>query len=157
MSKYVLLTKKDREELLTLSDLSDRLRKRLERANTKITTRSAKQKGMDFQKWLCSEISELIQETYIPGDDDSPIDSRPSGQHGVDIILRGNAKKKFPYSVEAKNQENMNLMDTVSQAETNTLEGTDWIIAHKRKTLDFPIVIMRWDLFKRLYKEKKYE
>ena len=150
MSKYVLLSKKDREDILTLPGLPDTIRKRLERANKPIKTRSAKQKGLDFQKWLCQEIAEIIDEKYIPGEDDSPIDSRPSGQHGVDIILRGEAKRKFPFSVEAKNQENMNLVETIKQAETNVIEGTDWIIAHKRKTLDFPIVIMSWELFKKL-------
>lgn len=150
MSKYVLLSKKDREELLTLPGLSDTIRKRLERANTQIKTRSAKQKGLGFQKWLCQEIAELIDESYFPGEDDSPIDSRPSGQHGVDIILRGEAKKKFPFSVEAKNQENMNLVETIKQAQENMAEGTDWVIAHKRKTLDFPIVIITWELFKKL-------
>jgi len=154
MNKYVMLSTKEREELLALPDLPEKVRKRLEKSNTRITTRSAKQKGLGFQKWLCQEIAELINEEYRPGDDDSPIDSRPGGQHGVDIILRGEAKKKFPFSVEAKNQENMNLMETINQATANTADGTDWLIAHKRKVLDFPIVIISWDLFKKLYRRQ---
>lgn len=152
MGNWIKLSKKEKEGLLALPDLDDKVRKRIERANTKITTRSAKQKGLEFQKWIAKQIAELIDEEFGM-DDEALVSSRPGGQHGVDIILRGEAKKKFPFSVEAKNQETLNLPATIEQASQNILSDTDWLIVHKQKRITKPIAILEWDVFVNLCKK----
>ena len=150
MGDWVKLSRKERDGLLALPLLDAKVRKKLERANKQITVRSAKQKGQSFQKWLAQEISDIIDEEFGM-DDEAPVSSRPGGQHGVDIILRGAAKEKFPFAVEAKNQETLDLVGTINQAEANTPEGQDWLIVHKRKRINNPITIMKWEVFKSLY------
>jgi hypothetical protein len=127
--------------------------KKIERAGERIKVRSAKAKGMGFQKWICEQISELLNIPFISGDDESLIASRNSGVNGVDIILRGEAKKRFPFSIEAKNCENLGIMDAVEQAQSNQAEGTDWMVVHKRKALKGAIVILSWHSFKDLYRK----
>lgn len=51
-------------------------------------------------------------------------------------------------------QENLNLLDAISQAKENELPNTDWLIFHRRKTLKEDVVIMGLDAFIKLYREK---
>jgi hypothetical protein len=151
-SKHVLLTDKERAEMLACLPAKSKLRTKLLRADKQIRVSSAKAKGLNFQRDMCKRISDLIGIPYLRGNDDSLIESRGGGQHGVDIILRGEAKKLFPYSPEAKNQENMNIVSTVEQASFNVLPGTDWIIFHRRKALPVDLVIFSWESFEKLYR-----
>lgn len=80
-------------------------------------------------------------------DDDSLIRSREMGQAGVDIVLRDKAAERFPFSIECKSSEQLNLVETVEQAKRNNLPEREWLIVHKRKAIPNPIVIMDWDTF----------
>lgn len=153
-AKYVNLTDAERAELIKLLPASSKLRAKLERAGKRIKVQSAKGKGMNFQREICQKISDLIGIPYLRGNDDSLIESRGGGQHGVDIILRGEAKKRFPFSIEAKNQENLNLVETVKQAQENQIDGTTWLVVHRRKALPMDLVIMAWESFEELYGRK---
>jgi hypothetical protein len=153
-AKYVNLTDAERAELIKLLPASSKLRAKLERAGKRIKVQSAKGKGMNFQREICQKISDLIGIPYLRGNDDSLIESRGGGQHGVDIILRGEAKKRFPFSIEVKNQENMNLVETIKQAQENQVEGTTWLVVHRRKALPMDLVIMAWESFEELYGRK---
>lgn len=153
-AKYVNLTDAERAELIKLLPASSKLRAKLERAGKRIKVQSAKGKGMNFQREICQKISDLIGIPYLRGNDDSLIESRGGGQHGVDIILRGEAKKRFPFSIEAKNQENMNLVETIKQAQENQVDGTTWLVVHRRKALPMDLVIMAWESFEELYGRK---
>lgn len=154
-NRLVNLSDKEREEIVKALPSSSKLRSKIERAGNRIKVRSAKSKGMGFQKWICEQISELLNIPYVQGDDESLIASRSSGVNGVDIILRGEAKKRFPYSIEAKNCENLGIADAVVQAKSNQAPGTDWLVAHKRKALEEVIVMLSWDAFIKLVKNKK--
>jgi hypothetical protein len=150
-NKWVNLTDADREEIKSCVS-SASLKKKME--HKKITVASAKGKGRNLQHWVCERISSI---TGIPcgQDDDSLIKSREMGQHGTDVILRGEAQKAFPFSIECKNSEQLSIVDTIEQVKANKKEGTDWLIIHKRKALSNPIVIIDWDTFERLVKGKK--
>lgn len=111
---------------------------------TKISSRKAK--GRSLQQWTCKKISEAIDIPYIPGDDDSLIQSRPMGQSNVDCILRGLAQVRFPFSVECKNQETWNLPKTIEQAKANTKHGTDWLIVLKKNRCE-PVVVLDAEVF----------
>lgn len=154
MKKTIVLNDSDIKKLVSLKEVPNNLKKRLEKLLSKksIKISSRKAKGRDLQKWVCSKISELTNFPYDQSDDQCLIHSREMGQHGNDIILRGEALKKFPFSIECKNSETLNLLETIEQVQANQIEETDWLIVHKRKTLKTPIVIMDWDSLEKLYK-----
>jgi hypothetical protein len=113
-----------------------------------ISIKSRKAKGRRFQQEIAQKISEV---TGIPCGKDMDIESRPMALSGEDIILRGKAKEMFPYSVENKCQENVNLWAAVEQAKSNQKEGTEWLLFLKRNNVD-PIVVMSSDEFFKLIK-----
>ena len=151
-SKWVLLTDKERTEILS-QGITPSLRKKLEKVDKRIAISSAKAKGMGLQRKACEDIAEVTGIEYKQGDDNSLIESRGGGQHGTDVILRGEARVRFPFSVECKASESLNLVNTIDQASTNMLENTDWLILHKKKALSEPIVVLRWKRFLEIWKK----
>lgn len=157
MSKTIKLEKK---EILYLSSLligkdCIKLRKKLQRALTPIKTSSAKAKGRNLQKWVCGKISEIIDIPYDQQDDQCLIHSREMGQAGVDIILKGEALERFPFSIECKNTEGFSIGPTITQIENNLILGTDWIIVHKKKMYKQPLVMMYWETFQKLFSKRE--
>lgn len=128
---------------------------RLSKSQKKITTASAKAKGRNLQQWVCERISAITGIPYVQSDDQCEIHSREMGQAGIDVVLRGEALKRFPFSVECKATESLNLKDTVDQAKSNTYKNTDWIIVHRKKAIPEPLVIMSWDTFEKLVKKEE--
>jgi hypothetical protein len=115
-------------------------------------TRGAKlQKGQRLQKWICEKVSDLLD---IAWGVDEQIASRESGQPGVDIRLVADAKKRFPYSVECKNQERWDVHSWIEQAKANQIEGTNWIIVAKRNHKD-PVIMLDANAFFGILKESK--
>lgn len=142
-----------RERLASVGDsYSTVLAKKLEKQSKRITVASAKQKGYGFQYWVCERLSGLLGIPWVQADDQSLIQSRPGAQHGSDIILRGEAYLKFPFDIECKSTENMNIVSTVEQAKANTKGDRDWLIFHRKKALPEPVVIMAWSAFEKLYR-----
>ena len=76
--------------------------------------RSAKNKG----KRLQNQIRDLILEKFNQLEPDD-VRSITMGDSGEDILLSPAARKLFPFSVECKNQERLNIWDSLSQAEEN--------------------------------------
>jgi hypothetical protein len=74
---------------------------------------SAKSKGRRLQQWVRS----LLIKTFDLEEDD--VHSRSMGAGGEDIMLSPKARVIFPYSVECKNQERLNLWEAWKQAEAN--------------------------------------
>ena len=112
-------------------------------------TSSAKAKGARLQKWVCEKISNV---TGLSWGKDEPIASREMGQCGVDVRLVGEALRKFPFSVECKNQQKWQLVKWIEQAKENQLPQTDWILFVSRNHFN-PVVVMDAEAFFRLYKE----
>lgn len=138
--------------------MSDSLIKKIEKSMKPIKVSSAKNKGRDLQYTVCTMIADRIGETFDQSDDESPIQSRPMGQHSVDVILRGDARRKFPFSIECKAQENLSIPDWVHQARENQLEGTDWMLVFKKQSLGSkPIVCLDFDVFLENYCNSKDE
>ena len=129
---------------------------KLERAEKKIKVSSAKGKGRGLQYWVCDRIAKMFGLEFIQSDDDCLIQSRPMGQHSVDIILRGELKKKYSFSIECKCQENLSLPEWIRQARENTLPNTYWMLVFKKQTIGHePLVVMEWDTFERLFEKGK--
>lgn len=117
-------------------------------------TRGAKlQKCQRLQKWVCEKVSDLLD---IPWGVDEQIAPRESGQPGVDIRLVADAKKRFKFSVECKNQERWDIHGWIKQAKTNQLENTDWLLVAKRNHND-PIVIIDAEAFFKILEGKNNE
>ena len=76
-------------------------------------TSSAKAKGRKLQQWVRTL---LIEKLNIHPED---IESRSMGASGEDLIMARAARKKFPYSIECKNQEKLNIWSALEQAEGN--------------------------------------
>ena len=76
-------------------------------------TQSAKAKGRRLQQWIRDL---LIEKLEVHPED---IESRSMGAGGEDLIMARAARKKFPYSIECKNQEKLNIWSALEQAEGN--------------------------------------
>ena len=79
-----------------------------------MTPQSAKAKGRKLQKWFRQR---LIDTLKLHPDD---VESRSMGAGGEDIMLSAKARNMFPYSVECKNQESLNVWKAFEQAECNS-------------------------------------
>ena len=77
-------------------------------------TQSAKAKGRKLQKWF----RELLIDVLEIHEED--IESRSMGAGGEDLIMARAARTKFPYSIECKNQEKLNVWDAYAQAQANS-------------------------------------
>lgn len=132
---------------------SGSLERKLRFSLKRITVKSAKAKGRGLQQWLCGEISRLTGLPYDQKDDQCLIHSREMGQGGKDVILRGEALKRFPYSPECKATETLKLMETIIQAKENQSPGTAWLIVHRKKGMQQPIVILDWEVFYELQRK----
>jgi len=76
-------------------------------------TSSAKAKGRLLQQWM----RDLIIVTL--GLDPEDVKSTSMGAPGEDIQLSKAARVKFPYSVECKNVEKLNVWEAYEQAKSN--------------------------------------
>ena len=112
---------------------------------------SAKDKGRRLQKLVCEKISKLLDIPFDNTDDFCLIHSREMGQSGTDIILRGEAREKFPFDIECKNTEKLQLNKAIKQAENNS-EKDNWLIVHKKNRME-PIVILKFDVFLKIYSD----
>ena len=76
--------------------------------------KSAKAKGRILQKWFTKLLVDVLEL------DDEDMESRPMGSQGEDIIIGKQSRNKFPYSIECKNQESLNVWKSYEQAESNS-------------------------------------
>jgi hypothetical protein len=91
------------------------------------TPRSRKSKGKKLQ----NTVRECILESFQQLESDDVV-STVMGDSGTDIKLSPAARKLFPYSVECKCQEKLNVWAALEQAEKNTKDGTHPILFFKR-------------------------
>ena len=92
---------------------------------------SAKAKGRRLQQQF-REL--LIEELGIHPED---IESRSMGAGGEDLIMARAARQKFPYSIECKNVEKLNVWEAYKQAEENSKNYEPVVVMKKNnhKTL----------------------
>lgn len=82
-----------------------------------MNTQSGKAKGRRLQQWVMNQI--LDRFTGLSDDD---VTSRSMGCGGEDVLLSPKARAKFPFSIEAKNTERLNLYKAYDQCITNSKE-----------------------------------
>ena len=106
---------------------------------------SAKAKGRRLQQQF-REL--LIEELGIHPED---IESRSMGAGGEDLIMARAARKKFPYSIECKNVEKLNVWEAYKQAEENSKDYEPVVVMKKNnhKTL----VVIDAEHFVKIHKD----
>ena len=107
---------------------------------------SAKAKGRNLQKWV---VQQLIETFDIHPED---IKSCSMGAGGEDVQMARAAREKFPYSVECKNVEKLNVWDAYDQAKANCGDYEPIVIMKKNGKK--PLVVMDAKSFIELNKEK---
>ena len=106
-------------------------------------TSSAKAKGRKLQQWMRDL---LIEKLDVHPED---IESRSMGAGGEDLIMARSARKKFPYSIECKNQEKVNIWDAYKQAEENSKNYEPIVILKRNNTK--PLVLIDAEYFIKLH------
>ena len=97
-------------------------------------TSSAKAKGRRLQQ----KFRELLIEKLDIHPED--IESRSMGAGGEDLIMARAARAKFPYSIECKNQEKLNIWSAWEQAESN--KGLYEPLVVIKKNQQRPLVVL---------------
>ena len=108
-------------------------------------TQSAKAKGRRLQQEFRKL---LIEELNIHPED---IESRSMGAGGEDLIMARAAREKFPYSIECKNQERLNLWESYKQATENSKDYEPIVVIKKNNHKK--LVIVDAEYFVKLHNE----
>lgn len=108
-------------------------------------TQSAKQKGRKLQQWFTKLLVDVL------GMDEEDMESRPMGSQGEDIIMGKLSRIRFPYSIECKNQEAVNVWKAYDQAKENC-KGYEPLVVIKRNR-STPLVLVDAEHFVGLFKD----
>ena len=99
-------------------------------------TRSAKNKG----KRLQNKIRDLILEKFNAKLEPDDVRSQIMGMSGEDIVLSPAARRLFPFSVECKNQESLNIWSSLEQAEGNSGKHTPLVIFKRNRSKIYAVL-----------------
>ena len=108
-------------------------------------TQSAKAKGRKLQQWTRDR---LIESLRIHPED---IESRSMGAGGEDLIMSRAARASFPYSIECKNQEKINIWSAYEQASENCGDYTPLVVLKRNNSK--PLVLLDAETFIDLHKD----
>ncbi len=108
-------------------------------------TQSRKAKGRRLQQQFRDL---LIEKLDIDPED---IESRSMGAGGEDLIMSKAARTKFPYSIECKNQERMNIWSAWEQANGNKGIYEPLVVIKKNGVR--PLVVLDAENFLEMIKE----
>ena len=108
-------------------------------------TQSRKAKGRRLQRQF---MQLLIEKLDIDPED---IESRSMGAGGEDLIMSKAARTKFPYSIECKNQERMNIWSAWEQANSNKGMYEPLVVIKKNGVR--PLVVLDAENFLEMIKE----
>ena len=114
--------------------------------NGRMRTSSAKAKGRRLQQWMRDL---LIEKLDVHPED---IESRSMGAGGEDLIMARAARQKFPYSIECKNQESINIWKSYEQAVENSGDYEPIVVLKRNQSK--PLVLVDADYFVRLHNNK---
>jgi len=98
-------------------------------------TRSAKSKGRRLQ----NQIKELLLESFKELEPDD-VRSAIMGETGEDIKLSPAARRQIPYSFECKNQEKINIWESLNQAEENSGDYAPVLIFKRNRSKTYAVL-----------------
>lgn len=102
---------------------------------------SAKRKGRRLQQWVRNRLL-----TLVPTLGDNDVVSRSSGAGGTDLILSPAAFARFPFAVECKNVEQLNVWAAYAQAEANCDGGMPLVVISRNRKAPLVVVDAEWFL-----------
>ena len=79
------------------------------------------------------------------------VESRSMGAGGEDLIMARAARAKFPYSIECKNQESVNVWKAFEQANENSGDYQPIVVIKRNKSR--PLVLIDAEYFVELHKK----
>jgi hypothetical protein len=94
-----------------------------------MNVKSAKAKGRKLQNLVVKALREAYPEL-----EDDDIKAQIMGVSGEDVVLSPLAKRTIGLSFECKNQERLNLWDSLEQAETNCEERTPVLVFKRNRS-----------------------
>ena len=101
---------------------------------------SGKDKGRRHQQWIMNVILDRFS-----GLDPDDVTSRSMGCGGEDILMSPKARGKFPFSIEAKNSERLNVYKAYTQACDNSGdENEPLLIIKKNRSKPLAVVDAEW-------------
>ena len=107
---------------------------------------SAKAKGRKLQQWFPRLLVDALDM------DEEDMESRPMGSQGEDIIMGKLSRNKFPYSIECKNQEAVNVWKAYAQAQENCKSYEPLVVIKRNRSK--PLVLVDAEHFVSLFEEK---
>lgn len=114
-----------------------------QKANSAATRKA---KGRRLQQW----VRDLIIEVFgLPEDD---VKSTSMGASGEDVQLSDRARTAFPFSVECKNKERINVWEEYKQAQSNCGEYEPILVISRNRHK--PLVVVDAEYFIRRKHEK---
>ena len=102
------------------------------------TVQSRKAKGRRLQQ----QVRDDVIRTF--GLSELDVRSTSMGASGTDVMLSQAGIEAFPFSTECKNNEKLNIWSALSQAESNTVEGTEPLVVFKRNGSE-TYACLRWE------------
>lgn len=104
---------------------------------------SAKAKGRKLQQW----VRDLILEAWTDLEEDD-VRSTSMGAGGEDVQLSPAARRHFPYSVECKSVEKLNVWGAYEQASANSGKHEPLLVMKKNRKK--PLVVLDAEAFMEL-------
>tara|TARA_Y100001951_G_C11121581_1_gene173093 strand:+ start:227 stop:559 length:333 start_codon:yes stop_codon:yes gene_type:complete len=98
-------------------------------------TRSAKSKGRRLQ----NKVKEILLETFTELEPDD-VRTAIMGETGEDIKLSPAARRQIPFSFECKNQEKINIWESLNQAEENSGDSTPVLIFKRNRSKTYAVL-----------------
>lgn len=111
-----------------------------------VKPQSAKAKGRRLQQWV---IDRLVEHLDIDPED---IENRSMGAGGEDVIMAKAARQLFPWSLECKNVEKLNVWTAYEQASRNSPAKYEPIVVMKKNNKK-PLVVVDAETFIKLHKK----
>ena len=98
-------------------------------------TRSAKSKGRRLQ----NQVKELLLKAFTELEPDD-IRTAIMGETGEDIKLSPAARREIPFSFECKNQEKINIWESLNQAEENSGDYPPVLIFKRNRSKTYAVL-----------------
>jgi hypothetical protein len=115
-----------------------------------VRPQSAKAKGRNAQKQIRDELLR-----FAPHLTENDIRSTSMGASGVDILMSTAALNTYPFAIEVKCQEALNIWAAMQQAEDNKSEGLTPILCFKRNRSEMYVSLKFTDFMRLLGHESK--
>lgn len=106
---------------------------------------SAKAKGRKAQQHVCKRLRDVF------GLEEDDVQSRSMGASGEDVMLSPLARSHFPYSIEVKAQQRVNVWSSYDQAAENC-KGHEPLLIIKRNRSKY-LAVLELDAFLELVRK----